>query len=683
MSNQITQNPSVPSQVVQEVKFPQFVNNLGIIPTSYKDSMNYYENLAWLCKFLEETVIPTVNQNGNAVEELQGLYIELNSYVTNYFENLDVQEEINNKLDEMATTGVLQESLSIYFSDLENTYTERYNQLESDVNSQIIAINNKVTSLASGSPIPVNSTNQMTDTSKVYLLLTDGKWYYYDGTNWTAGGTYQSTGIGNGTITAEKLEEKLRNSIGIRVPTLSFTSGYYRNSNGVKSTNAGYSLSNSIELKQNEIIYICCNATASQLSVITAIYSDESPIAPAGSLKVLSLGDVLNVYKFKAPFDLLVDLSINNTNNYLYCFIDENEARNDVYEKMKGYRIPETDFETNAGHYANRSDLLENDNYSVSDPIQLYSGEIIRFHARGEGTVVSLLRLVESDGTYISTIKQTSGTGEYDVEYEAISNCYVSICSQMRAFSDLYIILKPVEKTDYQKNLFTSFIKFGVVGDSLASGEAVANNSGSNVYIDNYDYSWGQFIARNHGMNCVNFSKGGATTRTFLISGTDWGIDKLLNPANKCNAYFIGLGVNDPGSVTLGSSSDVHEDFTTNPDTFYGNYAKIIGYIKQMQPKAKIFVLTIPSNYGNYNDAIRYMATLENVYCIDLNQKFLNEYNSGFIIANKRKGHYNAIGYNYMSELLFEYVSEYMYENYEEFIQIEFIGTDYSYDFSS
>ena len=53
MANQITPNPSVPSQVVQEVKFPQFVNNLGIIPTSYKDSMSYYECLAWLCKFLE------------------------------------------------------------------------------------------------------------------------------------------------------------------------------------------------------------------------------------------------------------------------------------------------------------------------------------------------------------------------------------------------------------------------------------------------------------------------------------------------------------------------------------------------------------------------------------------------------------------------------------------------------
>lgn len=116
MSNQITPNPSVPSQVVTEVKFPKFINNLGIIPTSYKDSMSYYECLAWLCKFLEEQVIPTVNENGEAVEELQALYVELNSYVTNYFDTLDVQEEINNKLDDMVEQGTLQEIIADYLN---------------------------------------------------------------------------------------------------------------------------------------------------------------------------------------------------------------------------------------------------------------------------------------------------------------------------------------------------------------------------------------------------------------------------------------------------------------------------------------------------------------------------------------------------------------------------------------
>ena len=126
--SEITNNPSVPTQVIAELKFPNFIANLGIIPTSYKDSMSYYECLAWLCKYLEDTVIPTVNQNGKAVEELQALYIELNNYVTNYFENLDVQEEINNKLDAMVQDGTLAEIINQeIFGELSNSKTSWIN----------------------------------------------------------------------------------------------------------------------------------------------------------------------------------------------------------------------------------------------------------------------------------------------------------------------------------------------------------------------------------------------------------------------------------------------------------------------------------------------------------------------------------------------------------------------------
>ena len=94
--------------------FPKFCCSIGYIPTSYKVSMTYEDQLWWLCDFLENTVIPTVNQNGQAVEELQNLYVELKNYVDNYFENLDVQNEINNKLDEMAESGQLAEIIAQY-----------------------------------------------------------------------------------------------------------------------------------------------------------------------------------------------------------------------------------------------------------------------------------------------------------------------------------------------------------------------------------------------------------------------------------------------------------------------------------------------------------------------------------------------------------------------------------------
>ena len=96
--------------------FPKFCCSIGYIPTSYKISMTYEEQLLWLCDFLENTVIPTVNQNGQAVEELQNLYVELKQYVDDYFENLDIQTEINNKLDDMVEQGTLQEIIADYLN---------------------------------------------------------------------------------------------------------------------------------------------------------------------------------------------------------------------------------------------------------------------------------------------------------------------------------------------------------------------------------------------------------------------------------------------------------------------------------------------------------------------------------------------------------------------------------------
>lgn len=88
--------------------FKRFCMTIGELPTSYLETMTYYEMLVWFTEYMKNTIIPTINNNGLAVEELQNKYIELKSYVDNYFTNLDVQQEINNKLDQMAQDGSLQ-----------------------------------------------------------------------------------------------------------------------------------------------------------------------------------------------------------------------------------------------------------------------------------------------------------------------------------------------------------------------------------------------------------------------------------------------------------------------------------------------------------------------------------------------------------------------------------------------
>lgn len=96
--------PNNPQSNVENLKpFKKFCMTIGALPSSYLESLTYQELLLWFCDYLQNTVIPTIDNNAEAVKELQNLYIELKDYVDNYFKNLDVQKEINNKLDEMAS----------------------------------------------------------------------------------------------------------------------------------------------------------------------------------------------------------------------------------------------------------------------------------------------------------------------------------------------------------------------------------------------------------------------------------------------------------------------------------------------------------------------------------------------------------------------------------------------------
>lgn len=106
----------IPIKTLDRQPFKDMVATIGNLPTSFVDSMSYFDMLAWLCKYIEDEIIPTVNSYAGAIEEVQALYLQLKEYVDNYFENLDVQEEINNKLDDMAESGQLAEIISMYLN---------------------------------------------------------------------------------------------------------------------------------------------------------------------------------------------------------------------------------------------------------------------------------------------------------------------------------------------------------------------------------------------------------------------------------------------------------------------------------------------------------------------------------------------------------------------------------------
>ena len=97
------------------IPMPPFMSWLSNnIPAVYDNTMTYYEELCSLIKYLEDVVVPAVNANAEALTVVSNALEQLKQYVDNYFANLDIQEEINNKLDQMAEDGTLQEIITAY-----------------------------------------------------------------------------------------------------------------------------------------------------------------------------------------------------------------------------------------------------------------------------------------------------------------------------------------------------------------------------------------------------------------------------------------------------------------------------------------------------------------------------------------------------------------------------------------
>ena len=83
--------------------FRHLITTIGALPTSFIDSMSYYEMIAWLVNYIKTEVVPAVNNNAEAVREIQ-----------QWIETLDLQDEVDNKLDEMAESGELAEIIAQY-----------------------------------------------------------------------------------------------------------------------------------------------------------------------------------------------------------------------------------------------------------------------------------------------------------------------------------------------------------------------------------------------------------------------------------------------------------------------------------------------------------------------------------------------------------------------------------------
>lgn len=224
-----------------------------------------------------------------------------------------------------------------------------------------------------------------------------------------------------------------------------------------------------------------------------------------------------------------------------------------------------------------------------------------------------------------------------------------------------------------RNNAFASFMKFGVIGDSLAVGY-----TGDGVTERNPEYSWGRILARRLGNICQLFAKAGTTTKNWFTDSYCY--TELIKSDNKCQAYVIGIGTNDTisASFPIGTTADIDlSDSSQNADSFCGWYGKIIQTVITFNDKAKIFLFTLPHPRVDNakNNAIRAISELftDNVFLVDLAKDYNDLFEADEVTDFACNSHFSAGGYANLAVINNYVLSLTMKDNASEFIDIPHI----------
>lgn len=293
-----------------------------------------------------------------------------------------------------------------------------------------------------------------------------------------------------------------------------------------------------------------------------------------------------------------------------------------------------------------QGEITSNNSFKRTSPIFLRKGVVLHVYAKGYNTTVAICSQTNKDNTDHTPVLICPDSNAAWFKILIPQNGYYALSTSKAITMQVYLIDAYQEPTE-DVNL-SMFLKFGVIGDSYASGVIYKTWGQSDQHYEN---SWGQIMARYLGTTCTNYSSGGLSTRTWLTHSA--GLSKLLANDPE-DIYYCALGINDYsqlGHDYLGSISDINdEDYTLNADTFYGNYGKIISNIKAHAPNALIVMFTCANTANSvaveFTDAIMEIANhFEIPYIVEADDPFFQSP----IYTDMLGGHPTSIGYGGMA----------------------------------
>lgn len=210
-------------------------------------------------------------------------------------------------------------------------------------------------------------------------------------------------------------------------------------------------------------------------------------------------------------------------------------------------------------------------------------------------------------------------------------------------------------------NMFDSV---GALGDSYTLG-SVKNSTGT--WSDHPENSWVATMCKRSGVNWFNYGVGGATIKSYANSNKF--NNQVLTESAK-DIYFLCFGINDYWqSATLGTIADINDsDYTQNPDSFYGWYGRVIAQLKLHAPNARL-VLIKPWPYdianSDYGDAV---AVIADHYSIPVINPYDDVFfNGGYFEPYHNGGHPTLMGYDMMGVAMERLFSECVMNNFTYF----------------
>ena len=141
---------------------------IGQLPTSYRESMSYEEQVLWLCNNIENVITPTLNDVINTINNLDYNFDDINNKIILIQEQiLLIKEEYNNlsnKVNKNAQDIInLDSKFTNAINNLDSTLRElintNFNTLKDYVDYNDNILNNKIDNISTTGIMAYNPTN--------------------------------------------------------------------------------------------------------------------------------------------------------------------------------------------------------------------------------------------------------------------------------------------------------------------------------------------------------------------------------------------------------------------------------------------------------------------------------------------------------------------------------------------